>query len=263
MITSTQNQQVKHVIALRKKGKYRRENESYLVEGSRMFFELAPKEIVSVYLSDHYEKLALSGKEKMPAIPYETVSDDVFAQMSDTQTPQGILAVAKMKHYTMEDILTPALGTDAPLVLILENLQDPGNLGTILRSAEAAGVSGILMTEGTVDIYNSKVVRSTMGAGLRVPFMYTENLKQTVDVLRGHKLRIYAAYLDKSTAYDRVDYTDGTAFMIGNEAAGLTKEAVSLSDGKIHIPMLGKVESLNAGVAASLLVYEAARQRRS
>ena len=195
----------------------------------------------------------------LPVKP-EVVSDEVFARMSDTQSPQGVLAVLKQPGYTLEQILDG--GKKAPLLLLLEHLQDPGNLGTILRSAEGAGVSGVILSADSVDLFNPKVVRSTMGAIFRLPFFYAENFSQTICEIKKKGIRIFAADLEGSRDYDLEDYTAPSAFLIGNESRGLSEEAKALADRRIFIPMEGKLESLNAAVSAAVLVYEGARQRR-
>ena len=146
--------------------------------------------------------------------------------------------------------------------MILDGLQDPGNLGTLVRAGEGAGVSGIIMSENTVDIYNPKVIRSTMGSIFRVPFIYVKDLKEVIDKLNSKGISVYASSLEGAIEYDRPDYKKDTAFIIGNEAAGISKEILDITDKKIKIPMLGEVESLNAAVAGSILMYEAVRQRR-
>ena len=157
-----------------------------------------------------------------------------------------------------------AVGRDGtlPHLLVLEHLQDPGNLGTILRAGEGAGLTGVLMDSNTADIYSPKVVRATMGSLLRVPFAYVEDLGEALALLKKKKIRVYAAHLQGSNAYDRENYRKATAFLIGNEANGLSPETAAAADVRIRIPMLGEVESLNAAVAASVLMFEAARQRR-
>ena len=147
-------------------------------------------------------------------------------------------------------------------MVIIEDLQDPGNLGTIFRTGEGAGVSGIIMSRGTVDIYNPKTIRSTMGSIYRVPFLYTDDLTAAAALLRERGVGVYAAHLGGSRMYDACDYKAGTAFLIGNEGNGLREETARCADCLIRIPMEGKLESLNASVAASLLLYEAYRQRR-
>lgn len=148
------------------------------------------------------------------------------------------------------------------MLLVLDNLQDPGNLGTIFRTAEAAGVTGIILSKDSVDIYNPKVIRSTMGAIFRMPFVYVEKLTDTIEELKAHQIQVYAAHLDGKNAYDEECYLNGTAYLIGNEGNGLRQEVADCADTWIRIPMLGQAESLNAAVAASILMFEAARQRR-
>ena len=196
--------------------------------------------------------------EQVEKLPYDIVADSVFRQMSDTQTPQGILTVLRRPSYTLEDIL----GGKNPLVMVLEDLQDPGNAGTILRTGEGAGVSGVLLTRTCVDITNPKVIRSTMGSVYRMPFLYVESVVSLTQELKKHNIRTFAAHLKGRNSYDQEFYTGGTAFLIGNEGKGLTEEAANSADCLIRIPMCGKVESLNAAMASGILMYEAARQRR-
>ncbi len=230
----------------------------------------APKELLTeVYLTE--DALAEVGT---PQVPYYLVEPAVFARISDTQTPQGVLSVLKRPEHSLEDIIKGGIedhsgskasedlkASKAPLILILENLQDPGNLGTILRVGEAAGVTGIIMSKGTVDIYNPKVVRSTMGSIYRMPFVTVPDIIDTVRKIKDSGIVTYAAHLRGSEIYTDYDYTSGTAFFIGNEGNGLSDEITALADKKLFIPMEGSVESLNAGIAAAVLTYEAHRQR--
>ena len=147
--------------------------------------------------------------------------------------------------------------------MILDTIQDPGNLGTILRAGEGAGITGVIMNDTTADIYNPKVIRSTMGSVCRVPFVYTAALPQTLANIKKRGVRLYAAHLEGRNNYEKEDYTVDTGFLIGNEANGLSSETASMADAYVKIPMMGKVESLNAAVAASVLMFEAARQRRN
>lgn len=259
MISSTSNAQVKQVAALTKKAKYRKEMGLFVVEGSRMFAELPKDRIHAVYatekfLADKSHKAMMTGIKKV-----ELVSDDVLKAMSDTQTPQGILALVKQYEYQVEEILH--MPGPAHL-MILETIQDPGNLGTILRAGEGAGVTGVIMNSTTADIYNPKVIRSTMGSIYRVPFVYVDDLRATLNLLKKQNIHLYAAHLEGKNSYDEEDYKGATGFLIGNEANGLEDETARLADTLIRIPMLGKVESLNAAVASSILMFEAARQRR-
>lgn len=257
MITSVNNGQIKNIIQLNQKTKARREQGLFVAEGRKMFGE-APREWISkVYVS---ETLAADTQlmEQVEALPHEIVTDPVFKQMSDTQTPQGILTVLKKPSYTIEEIL----GGENPLVMILEDLQDPGNAGTIFRTGEGAGISGVLLTKTCVDITNPKVIRSTMGSIYRMPFLYVENVVSLTQELKKRNIRTFAAHLKGRNAYDQESYTGGSAFLIGNEGKGLTEEAADSADCLIRIPMCGKVESLNAAMASGILMYEAARQRR-
>ena len=260
MITSTSNARVKELVQLQKKSKVRNEQGVFLVEGVKMYQEIPQEQLVKVYVS---ETFADKQKEEINRLKdrrkLEYLSDHVFQYVSDTKTPQGILCVVRQSTYCLEDILE---AEDAHL-LVLDNLQDPGNLGTILRTAEGAGVTGIIISKESVDIYNPKVIRSTMGSIYRVPFVYVEDLKEAIAKVKAHGIFTYAAHLDGKNSYDKEDYTKKTAFLIGNEGNGLRKEIADLADTWIRIPMQGQVESLNAATATSVLMFETARQRRN
>ena len=260
MITSSGNKKIKELMALIKKSSARKKQNAYTIEGIRMFRELKKDEILDVFVSESFE--ALNKKLISEIYPgYEVVSDKIFESVSDTKTPQGVMAVVKRKEYTLENIL--AVRGELPHnLLILDSLQDPGNLGTLVRAGEGAGITGIIMNESTVDIYNPKVIRSTMGSVFRVPFIYVKDLKDIIEELYARKIDIYASSLEGATEYDAPNYRGSIAFIIGNEAAGVSKDVLDAVKNKVKIPMLGEVESLNAAVAGSILMYEAARQRR-
>lgn len=268
-ITSTSNAQVKELIRLQKKRRARDEARVFIVEGPRMVSEIPPEKIVQLYVSEHYvEKWNASalherfGKwEDFSRDRAVLLSDPVFQYVSDTKSPQGVLAVVRQSTYEMKDLLQGEGGEQAH-ILVLDHLQDPGNLGTIFRTAEAAGVTGLLVGGDSVDIYNPKVVRSTMGAIFRIPFVYTESLTAAVKELKGSGVRVYAAHLDAGKEYDQADYRGSTAFLIGNEGNGLRDEVAACADHRIKIPMRGEAESLNAAVAAAILMFETGRQRR-
>ena len=153
-------------------------------------------------------------------------------------------------------------GKKNPLLLILEDIQDPGNLGTMVRTAEGAGVDGVIMTKATVDIYNPKTIRSTMGSIYRMPTIYIEDTVKLLELFKEKGIKSYAAHLDGKNSYDKEDYCTGTAILIGNEGNGLRDEVSNKADIWVRIPMEGQVESLNAAIAASILMFEVARQRR-
>lgn len=277
MITSSSNQQIKDIMQLQKKSKTRWQQRVFVVEGPRMVAE-TPRELVQkVYLSESFWREKFSedrvgaGMEPnsggikdidwrlwLENCEYEIVSDSVFSAISDTKTPQGILCLVRMPEYVLADLLK----SDCPHLLLLESIQDPGNLGTVLRTGEGAGVDGIIMNRSTVDLFNPKVIRATMGSLYRVPFVLVDDLAETAGTLKRHGIALYAAHLKGTETYDTPDYTKGTAFLIGNEGNGLSDETAALADAYIRIPMEGKVESLNAAIAATLLMYEVHRQRR-
>ena len=286
MISSTTNKQVKFVNALVKKAKTRREEDLFVAEGLRMCSEIPKDRIHTLYISESFSKTKECKTLREGVKHIELVTDEVFKSLSDTQTPQGILALVKQYHYTLDEVTgktakekATASGQDADgsvqnrkkqenrkkpaLLMVLETIQDPGNLGTILRAGEGAGVTGVVMDANTTDIYNPKVIRSTMGSVLRMPFVYVEDLHETLQELKTRNIRLFAAHLKGKQAYDLEDYTGDTAFLIGNEGNGLTDETAAMADTYVRIPMEGSVESLNAAVAASVLMFEAARQRRN
>lgn len=261
MITSPSNKSVKEVVQLLQKAKSRKEKKLFVVEGIKMFLEAPEERIVKVYAAESFGKeMPPACKEKLAALAgrFETVADDIFRKMSDTKTPQGILCVVRQSEYSQEEMLE----AEAPLLVLLEDIQDPGNLGTMFRAGEGAGVTGIVMSGGTADIYNPKTIRSTMGSVYRMPFLYVEDLTETIGKLQEKGITVYAAHLQGAKIYDECGYRGKTAFLIGNEANGLRDKTAACADVSVKIPMEGKVESLNAAVAASVLLFEAARQRR-
>lgn len=254
VITSSSNEQIKNIIQLKEKSKVRKSKKMFTVEGIKMFREIPQKDLVSIFVSETFEKenrVLLSDRE------YQVVSDSVFKKISDTVTPQGVMAIVRQKEYTMEEILENR-NPKKSCIVVLDRLQDPGNLGTIVRTGEAAGISGIVMSTDCADIYNPKVIRSTMGSIFRVPFTIVEDLPMAVEKLKENGITTYAAHL-KGEAYNSGTLVNDCALLIGNEARGLSDAVASKADQLIKIPMAGKVESLNAAVATAILMYEAMR----
>ncbi len=285
MITSVGNAQVKQVCAYVQKAKERRRDRIYVVEGPRMVEEAPVDSVRKMYVTEGFlerccasegtetngrqdglqkqEEQASNNRqqrilEKLKVCGYEIVSPQVMEKMSDTSANQGILALLSWPAYNWEGLLAEPDG----IYLVLEDLQDPGNLGTIFRTAEGAGVAGIILTKETVDIYNPKTIRATMGSIYRVPFLYADSAAEAVRKLQERGVSVYAAHLKGTQAYDLFDYTKGCAFLIGNEGNGLRKETAAMADNYVRIPMTGQLESLNAAVSAAILMYEAMRQRR-
>lgn len=194
------------------------------------------------------------------AAQVETVllPNEIFDSAVATETPQGVAALAKVKSFTLDDLLRPY----QPLVVVLSGIQDPGNLGTLLRSAEAFGASGVLLGEGTVSQFNSKAVRASAGSVFRVPTVAVK-VEEAIPRLRQGGLRLVATSSHGGTPADQANLATPLAFFIGNEGSGLPRELMSHMDETVVVPHPGPVESLNAAVAASVLLYEAARQRRA
>lgn len=273
MIESSGNSQIKSITKLLKSRSERRKQDSYVVEGPKMVLEAASFGMIrKVYIADSMWKalseddsafLACSNRlpghtaaealEAVTSYEYEIVADRIFEDMSDTVTPQGILAIAPMKLYEMSGL--PGIGNDCRARwLMLENVQDPGNLGTIIRTAEAAGFDAVLMNKGTVDIYNPKVVRATMGAVFRMPFVYAGDICSIINECHSNGMTVAGASLAGKDIRN-VIYPSRLAIIIGNESKGMTDEAEAMCDELYKLPMYGQAESLNASVAAGVLMY--------
>lgn len=260
MISSDSNAQIKEIAKLQKSARERRKKGLFAVEGMKLVREAAEYgRLQKIYVSEtamqemSEEVGKLSGK-----YPLEFVSDTVFRAVSETVTPQGILGLAQIPSYDLDEILTD----ERRSFLLLDDLRDPGNLGTIMRTAEGADMAGVIMSRECVDLFNPKVVRSTMGAIFRVPFHYTEDLPDVIALLKQRGILVYGAMLQGSVVYDTVDYRMGAAIVVGNEANGISDAAARQLSAKVRIPMAGKLESLNAAVSAAVLMYEVARQKR-
>lgn len=254
IITSSTNEQIKKLIQLKEKAKARKNTKTFTVEGIKMFSEIPAEDLVSVYVSESFAKDNLS---MLQQVKYQLVSDNVFKKISDTVTPQGIMAIVKQKVYEVDEIIN-GRNKHKSCIVVLDRLQDPGNLGTILRTGEAAGITGIIMSSDCADIYNPKVIRSTMGSIFRVPFAVVDNLPAAVEKLKSEGIVTYAAHL-KGELYSGGTLEKDCALLIGNEARGLRREVSEKADRLIKIPMAGKVESLNAAVATAILMYEATK----
>lgn len=262
-IQSSSNDRVKEIKKLISSSKERRVSGTYVVEGIRMFREIPSSDVCAIYLSEEADENCKKEAEKLFEMAdgvdeIITTSQAAFKAMSDTETPQGILAVVRTKVYDLDDVLENG---DVPCLLIADRLQDPGNLGTILRTAEAAGITGVILSKDSVDIYNPKTVRSTMGSIFRMPVYASENLVNDISVIKSKGVKIYGTHLKGNEFYDN-DYTEACGFLIGNEGRGLSDEVSETADSLIRIPMMGKVESLNAATSVAVVGYEVLRQRR-
>lgn len=253
-ITSRDNAIFKLVKSLKQK-KHRQDSGLFLVEG----IKLAEEAIAHGVVIEH-----LIVSEKIDYIPTYLnqssvlrLTSNMFREISETVSPQGVIAVAKQINHSLVDIKID----QNPLLIVLHKIQDPGNLGTIIRTSAAAGATAVLLTEGTVDLYNPKVIRSTMGALFQIPIITELNDTEIINWLRYHKINILVADLDTSEYYFSVNLNEPSAVIIGNENNGPSHEWKAASNKRIKIPILGSTESLNASIAAGILIYEAVRQR--
>lgn len=248
-ISSLSNQHIKDIIRLQTKSSARKKEKLFVAEGIKMYEEAPREDIVNTYVSESFLK---ENKDRIKG-SYIIVKDNIFKDISDTVTPQGIICILRQKEYRLNEILEKE---KKQIFILLESLQDPGNLGTIMRTAEGAGAA-VIMNKSTVDLFNPKVVRSTMGSVFRVPFLVFEDLAAAVEVLKENRVTIYAAHLDGGIYYNEESYQTSSGFIIGNEARGLTEEIRRQADQLVSIPMEGKLESLNAAVTAAILMYKA------
>lgn len=289
MIESSANNRIKNINKLIRNSKERKKQQCYIIEGPKMVLEALEVGIVTeiflsekMYLeltadkSDSFDKNDLSGgnryagcsKEefyiKLNKAGFEVVKDSVFNEITDTVSPQGVIAVVSMQDISLDEIFNGEFGIthycnettcmSVKRFIIIEDLQDPGNLGTIFRTTEAAGYNGILMNKGTVDAYNPKVVRSTMGAILRVPFIYFDNISDIISECHKRNIDVFGASLDGDDVRSS-KFANCMAFIVGNESNGIKMETLDMCDNRIRIPMCGSTESLNASVAASIIMY--------
>lgn len=202
------------------------------------------------------EGLSLIDNLKNTKLDIYSTTETLFKQISDTEAPQGILAVVEMKQTELESVFsTPNF------IILLDRVQDPGNLGTIIRTADAFGANAIIVTSGCVDVYNPKTVRSTMGSIFQIPIVHIEDIKDAISVLKEKNIRVIASSLETDTYSFDMDFKTDCALVIGNEGMGISSEVIALSDELVKIKMTGLAESLNAGIASGVLMYEVLRQR--
>lgn len=259
MISSESNAQIKEIVKLQKSAGKRRKKGLFVVEGIKLTKEAADYgKLKMIYVSESfYEKAQEAVLKLLEAHKYEIVSDSVFSSISETVTPQGMLGLVEMPSYTLKEILEDK----RHCFMLLDDLRDPGNLGTIMRTAEGANMSGVILSKESVDLFNPKVVRSTMGAIFRVPFFYAEDLADVIDTMKSQDIPVYGTMMQGSVVYDTIDYRSSVGIVIGNEANGISDKVIKHLTGAIRIPMAGSLESLNAAVSAAVLMYEIARQR--
>ncbi len=251
-IESIHNKIIKEIISFKNK-RDRDKKGLFILEGERLISEINDEwEIKYVAVAESYTSSIKADK-------IYRVSDKLFEKITDTVNPQGILAVCKIKDFNIENIDF----NGSPLFVVLENVTDPGNMGTIIRTADAAGADGVFLSKGCVDIYNSKVIRATMGSVFHLPIYRNVDVMSIVKSMNERGIVTAAAHLKGIKMPYDINLKGGCAIIIGNEANGLSDELSNEAGCLVKIPMPGRAESMNAGVAAGILIYEAVRQRLS
>ncbi|MBU1026982.1 MAG: 23S rRNA (guanosine(2251)-2'-O)-methyltransferase RlmB [Candidatus Margulisbacteria bacterium] len=246
-------EKIKLVRNLLEKRRARRKEGLFVVEGPHLVQEAA--DLIKFVIYSQELPILVSLREK--GIECLRVSRQKFEEISEVASPQGILAVVKEQPHELKDLLAKK----DPLIIFCAEVQDPGNLGTIIRSADAVGAAGIILSRGTVDLYNPKVIRSTMGSLFHLPIVLVDDVVETLAALKKKQIQIIATAGQAKVNYFDVDYKKGTAILVGNEGAGLAEDLIKKADKAVKIPMPGKAESLNVGVSTAVVLYEALRQR--
>jgi len=261
-LTGSSNPIIKEVRSLKNKSS-REEKGLYFVEGCRFVDEALTQEqaqILFTVASDSF--VSSKGAEELLNLLAQRVQqcylvpDNLFRSISDTQNPQGILAVLRQEKLYLQ-YHRPAKG----LIVILDSIKDPGNMGTIIRTADAAGCVGVVITEGCVDVYNPKVLRSTMGSIFHIPVYHGRGIGETMEALKESGFSLYVSHLDGAVSIYEADLSMDIGLIIGSEAEGASIQAVEKADCLVKIPMIGRAESLNASIAAAVIIFEAMRQR--
>lgn len=260
VITSVQNARIKHVVALQQKSSLRREEGLFVVEGQREIEHCIAcgYEIVEEFCRE-CEGTEARGRENTTM-----VSPSVYEKMAYRGSTEGMIAVAKCKDHSLSSLLTPhssLLDKKNPLIIVLESVEKPGNLGAVLRSAEASGVDAVIVCDPLTDMYNPNLIRASIGGVFSVPTAVCSS-QECIAFLKERGIKILTAQLQDSYEYYDYDMRPATAIVMGTESTGLTDQWRQAADAHIRIPMLGRLDSLNVSVSAAILMYEALRQRR-
>jgi RNA methyltransferase, TrmH family len=258
IITSTQNPKIKNIIKLQKT-KNRKNNNLIMIEGEREIFlalesgiKISEFYYCSDFASNKYDVI-----DKINNNIITSVSAEIFKKIAYKEHPDGYLALAEPKHYFLKDL---KLG-EKPLVVVLEGVEKPGNLGAILRTADAAGVDAVLVCDGQTDIYNPNVIRASQGTVFTKQVAVCTN-KEVIAWLKEKKIKTYAAALNAKKFYDDIDYNQSSAIVFGTEDKGLSEEWLCNAEELIKIPMHGEIDSLNVSNSAAIIIFEALRQRK-
>ena len=258
VITSKDNEFVKHVKKLKEK-KYRDQSQEFIIEGIKLVKEAIEEKanIKQIIIYDNCEDTGIIPKDLMYEIAKYNciyVTENILKTMSDVNAPQGIMAIIGRNNKEKD------IDYSQDIIVALDDIQDPGNLGTILRTVDSIGLNQILVSKGTADCYNPKVVRSTMGAIFRIKIIECEDLEQTLKETQKNNFNLVVSSLQTNNSLYDINF-DKKVIIIGNEANGVEPQIQEMADEKIKIPMLGKTESLNASVATGIILYEYVRQK--
>lgn len=263
IITSSQNKQIKHLKSLHSK-KYRDDLAQYIIEGFILIEEALEYHkpfhfiLLSEVASNSLECDALISRCEEANIPVYIGTDKVFAEASEMETPQGIIAVIYKGEQKIEEFIDDSSFN----IVILDSVRDPGNVGTIIRTADACGMNAVILSKGCVDLYNGKTIRGTMGSIFHIPVFTEVDIIMFIEKLKTINASVYGADPHSSISCIDVKADGSTAIVIGNEANGLRDEVKAVTTQNITIPMPGKAESLNAGIAAAILMYEFAVHKK-
>ncbi|MCI9273347.1 MAG: RNA methyltransferase [Clostridiales bacterium] len=261
-ITSRDNSLIKHAKKLMNSPRYRREQRQFVVEGMRLCLDAVASQVTiqSLFYTEQAEKRYQSAVEQIGLIAAKRVkvSPSVMTYLTDTQTPQGVFCVCIALD---KNECVYKMDNNPRRILALEDIQDPSNLGTILRTAEAMGIGGVLMSRGCCDIYSPKVLRGSMGAVFRIPFTITEDLPSSLDEMKKMGYWVYGAVPSRQAEpVTGMRFPERSAVVVGNEGNGLTDTCINACGGLVTIPMPGRAESLNAATAAGILLWEMVRE---
>lgn len=261
-IESKQNAVLKHIRALSKK-KNRDESGEYLIEGVRAVDDMLTTGVIkTIFMEEERipirEYASIISRAKEAKILLYIVKEGLLDTVGTTATSQGILAIARKKTHLYSEFKGPI---PSSFYLLLDTVQDPGNVGTIIRTAVAAGCSGIFMASGTVDLYNEKTVRSTMSAIGKIPIYAGLGEEDTLHLLSRPEFSVYALTMENAVSYDTVEYISPTLLIVGNEGNGISPALLELCKHRISIPMYGDIESLNVAIATALAMYKVAEKR--
>ena len=257
-ITSTQNPLIKSLVQLQEKAKARRQSGTFLIEGKREI-ELAIKghyEIETILFVPELISFEQISNSTNNQIDYIEINKEVYQKLAYRDTTEGILAVAKTKSLALSDLKLPK----NPLILVMESIEKPGNIGAMLRTCDAAKIDAVIIANPKTDLYNPNIVRSSVGC-LFTNQIATATTEEAIAFLQEHRIAFYGATLQNSTSYHTQDYTPATALVVGTEATGLTEAWRVAATQNIIIPMQGEIDSMNVSVAAAILLFEAKRQR--